>query len=80
MGALTREDARVALASAADVVAWDERFVALLDELARAEDVRAKVHVKLDTGMGRLGAKTPRTTHARSRARSRRPNGSSWPA
>ena len=57
MGALTREDARVALAAAADVVAWDERFVALLDEIARADDLRANVHVKLDTGMGRLGAK-----------------------
>ena len=57
MGALTREDARVALASAADVVAWDERFVALLDEIARAGELRANVHVKLDTGMGRLGAK-----------------------
>jgi alanine racemase len=57
MGALTREDARVALAAAADVVAWDERFVALLDDVARADDVRGKVHVKLDTGMGRLGAK-----------------------
>jgi alanine racemase len=57
MGALTREDARVALGSAADVVAWDERFVTQLEELARADDVRASVHVKLDTGMGRLGAK-----------------------
>ena len=57
MGALTREDARIALASAADVVAWDERFVASLEELARADDLRANVHVKLDTGMGRLGAK-----------------------
>ena len=57
MGALTREDARVALAAAADVVAWDERFVALLHEIARADDLRANVHVKLDTGMGRLGTK-----------------------
>jgi alanine racemase len=57
MGALTREDARVALASAADVVAWDERFVALLDEIARGDDLRSGVHVKLDTGMGRLGAR-----------------------
>jgi alanine racemase len=57
MGALTREEVRIALAAAADVVAWDERFVALLDEVARGEDVRAKVHVKLDTGMGRLGVK-----------------------
>ena len=57
MGALTREDARTALAAAADVVAWDERFVALLDEIAGADDLRGSVHVKLDTGMGRLGAK-----------------------
>ncbi len=57
MGALTREDARIALAAAADVVAWDERFVALLEEIARADELRANVHVKLDTGMGRLGAK-----------------------
>jgi alanine racemase len=64
MGALTREDARVALASAADVVAWDERFVALLQEIAVAEDVRANVHVKLDTGMGRLGARDEATARA----------------
>jgi alanine racemase len=57
MGALTREDARVALASAADVVAWDTRFVALLEEIARGADLRANVHVKLDSGMGRLGTK-----------------------
>ena len=59
MGALTREDARTALDSAADVVAWDADFVALLDETARTDDVRAKVHVKLDSGMGRLGTKDP---------------------
>ncbi len=64
MGALTREDARVALAAAADVVAWDERFVALLHELARADDLRANVHVKLDTGMGRLGAKDAGAAHS----------------
>ncbi len=64
MGALTREDARIALGSAADVVAWDERFVALTQEIAAADDVRAKVHVKLDTGMGRLGAKDESTARA----------------
>ena len=64
MGALTREDARVALAAAADVVAWDERFVALLEEIARGDDLRAAVHVKLDTGMGRLGARDEATARA----------------
>ena len=64
MGAMTREDARVALGSAADVVVWDERFVALLQQIAAAEDVRANVHVKLDTGMGRLGARDEATARA----------------
>jgi alanine racemase len=59
MGALTREDARIALAAAADVVAWDPAFVGLLEEIARTDNLRANVHVKLDTGMGRLGTKDP---------------------
>ena len=53
MGALTREDLRLALESAADVVAWTDEFVPLAAELAVAPP--ARVHVKLDTGMGRLG-------------------------
>ena len=52
MGALTAEDARIALASNAEVVAWEEGFVAALEG-------RGRVHVKYDTGMGRLGTKSP---------------------
>jgi alanine racemase len=45
MGALTREDQRVAREAEADVVAW-------------TPDVDGeRLHVKLDTGMGRLGTK-----------------------
>jgi alanine racemase len=47
MGALTSQELDVAEAAGADVVAWSE-------ELARAA---TRVHVKLDTGMGRLGTK-----------------------
>jgi alanine racemase len=47
MGALTRDDLRTAVAVGADVVAWTE-------EVAEAAP---RVHVKLDTGMGRLGTK-----------------------
>ncbi len=47
MGALTADELRVASAAEADVVAWTE-------EMAWAA---ARVHVKLDTGMGRLGTK-----------------------
>jgi alanine racemase len=47
MGALTRDELRVALEADADVVAWT-------DEVAGAA---RRAHVKLDTGMGRLGTK-----------------------
>jgi alanine racemase len=47
MGALTPEELRVAHDAGADVVAWT-------DEVAEAAP---RVHVKLDTGMGRLGTK-----------------------
>lgn len=52
MGALDAEELRVALAADADVVAWTDEF---LDALP----ARARVHVKLDSGMGRLGTRDP---------------------
>ena len=59
MGALTTDDARLALESAADVVAWEPEFVATLSGLADRSGIAARVHVKLDTGMGRLGTADP---------------------
>ena len=47
MGALTQDELRVAIDAEADVVAWSE-------EVAEAAP---SVHVKLDTGMGRLGTR-----------------------
>jgi alanine racemase len=52
MGALSPAELDVALEARADVVAWREEFVAALPE-------RVGVHVKLDTGMGRLGTRDP---------------------
>jgi alanine racemase len=52
MGALSGSELAVAAAADAEVVAWDERFVV---EVARAGGRR--VHVKLDTGLGRLGTR-----------------------
>jgi alanine racemase len=52
MGALSPDELDVALAAGADVVAWDERFV---DAVAARGG--GAVHVKLDTGMGRLGTR-----------------------
>jgi alanine racemase len=50
MGALSEEELGVALGARADVVAWREEFVASLPE-------GVGIHVKLDTGMGRLGTR-----------------------
>jgi alanine racemase len=47
MGALTRDELRVAVEAGADVVAWTDAVA----------DAAPRVHVKLDTGMGRLGTK-----------------------
>src|ERR687885_851094 len=57
MGALTPADTRTALEADADVVAWKEEFVRTLAERAPPGARAPRVHVKLDTGMGRLGTK-----------------------
>lgn len=56
MGAISFEELPLALAADADVVAWSESFVSEL-AAAGSEDRRVRVHVKLDTGMGRLGTR-----------------------
>src|SRR5436305_7148678 len=61
MGALSAEELDVALDAEADVTAWRPAFVEQL--IARVADRAAApavgVHVKLDTGMGRLGTRSP---------------------
>jgi alanine racemase len=55
MGALSDSELDIALGARADVVAWREEFVAAVAR--RGADVG--VHVKLDSGMGRLGTRDP---------------------
>jgi alanine racemase len=55
MGALSAEELPVALEAKADLVAWRESFVEEL--LAAPGSAGARVHVKLDSGMGRLGTR-----------------------
>ena len=61
MGALSPEELEVAVAARADVVAWREAFVAALPERsgdeASGRGRGVAVHVKLDSGMGRLGTR-----------------------
>jgi alanine racemase len=59
VGALTRAELAQAVEARADVVAWTQEFVAAVAAAARAAGARVGVHVKLDTGMGRLGTKDP---------------------
>jgi alanine racemase len=56
IGAISADELPVALAARADLVAWSDRFVT---DLLRADrhDRQVRVHVKLDTGMGRLGTR-----------------------
>jgi alanine racemase len=55
MGALSRAELDRALAAGADVVAWHEDFVGWARD--HSGDGRARLHIKLDTGMGRLGTR-----------------------
>jgi alanine racemase len=56
LGAISHDELPVALAADAEIVAWSERFVA---DVARLADGGGSVgvHVKLDSGMGRLGTR-----------------------
>jgi alanine racemase len=55
MGALTSEALRQALAADADVVVWNEPYLELV-----AAAGGGRVHVKFDSGMGRLGTRDVR--------------------
>lgn len=52
MGALSPDELGVALEAGAEIVAWDR-------DTAAALPAGTRVHVKLDTGMGRLGTRDP---------------------
>ena len=54
MGAVSRQELPEALAAGAQLVAWTEEFV---ERAAAAAQSEVAIHVKLDTGMGRLGTR-----------------------
>ena len=78
MGALTPGDLEDALAAGAEIAVWREGFRAFAAARGRAQGRRARVHVKFDSGMGRLG--NPDEARCwRSPAPAPRPAPRAWP-
>ena len=61
MGALTPEELDIALAARSDIALWRGDFLELAAERAQGLATPARVHVKHDSGMGRLGERDPAT-------------------
>jgi alanine racemase len=68
MGALSAEEVDTVLSAGSEVAVWREGFRSLLATRARAQGRPARVHVKHDSGMGRLGNPDPAEVLALARA------------
>ena len=64
MGALTADETDIALGARSDVAVWRPEFLRLVAERAAALGLVARVHVKYDSGMGRLGHRDPESVRA----------------
>ncbi|HKH64419.1 MAG TPA: alanine racemase [Solirubrobacterales bacterium] len=60
MGALTAEEVDAVISAGSEVAVWREDFRRLIADRARAHGHPARLHVKYDSGMGRLGNRDPR--------------------
>jgi alanine racemase len=68
MGALAPDDLEDALAAGSEVAIWHAGFRELLSARGRAQGRPVRVHVKYDSGMGRLGNRDPDAVLALARA------------
>jgi alanine racemase len=59
MGALTAEELDGVISAGSELTVWRQGFQELVAARARAHGHRARVHVKYDSGMGRLGNTDP---------------------
>jgi alanine racemase len=59
MGALTQAELDLALGADSDLAVWRPGFARLAGERGAKLGVRPRLHVKYDTGMGRLGERDP---------------------
>jgi alanine racemase len=59
LGAVSDEELQTALSAGGELVAWDVAFVDAIQRTAQSLPIRApvRVHVKYDTGLGRLGTR-----------------------
>ncbi len=74
MGALSAEEVDVATSAGSELAVWREDFLRLVAERAQAHGYPARVHVKFDSGMGRLGSRSPEEAIALARACAEDPN------
>jgi alanine racemase len=74
MGALTEEELDAALDAGSEVAVWHEDFCTLAATRARAQGRPVRVHVKHDSGMGRLGNRDPEAVIALARSCAEHPN------
>jgi alanine racemase len=68
MGALEEEDLDTALAAGSEIAVWHDEFRELAAARGRAQGRPARIHVKHDSGMGRLGNRDPEAVLALLRA------------
>ncbi len=59
LGAMTSTELDLALAAGAEIAVWDAGFLELIARRGDGLGMRPRVHVKYDTGMGRLGEPDP---------------------
>ena len=59
MGALTAPELDVALGAGSEIAAWRSEFADLAAERGTELGIRPRLHVKHDSGMGRLGERDP---------------------
>ena len=74
MGALTAEEVDAVISAGSELALWREDFRRLVADRARAHGHRARVHVKFDSGMGRLGNSDPAEVVALARAVAEEPS------
>mgnify|MGYP001411116250 CR=1 FL=1 len=74
LGALAPGEVEMAVSAGADVAAWEPGFLAALGGQAAASGRVVGVHVKYDTGMGRLGTRDPELVLELARTATSHPN------